>query len=241
MRSVEPVIVLSHIGSQNSQFKRSADSPVRREAVALGEDIKEASAMNRNWTAEPVTNAAFLGESPRWDPAKSMLWWVDAHSDKGVLYRYEPAARKNTSAYEHRGLACVALRRDGTLLLGVDANLLKWSESPGLVTVEARVLADPGMVVNDCACDPRGRLWLDTITLSGNSFGDAGYLHRLEASVCPPKLKMAMGNGIGWSPDGKTMYVVDTHECIVMAIDYDADRGVLLSRVSNFVEKGCLR
>ena len=89
------------------------------------------------------------------------------------------------------------------------------------------VLAVDGVVFNDLACDDRGRVWVG----GSSSIDDrrAGSVHRLDdrgASVALDDL--GIPNGIGFSPDGRRMYVVDsaTRHVLTTEIDVDTVRNV---------------
>ena len=84
-----------------------------------------------------------------------------------------------------------------------------------------------GVVFNDLACDDRGRVWV-----GGSSSVDdrrTGSAHRLDergASVALDDL--GIPNEIGFSPDGRRIYVVDsaTRHVLTTEIDVDTVRNV---------------
>ena len=61
--------------------------------------------------------------------------------------------------------------------------------------------------MNDGACDPQGRFWAGTMAYDESP--GAGALYRLELDgTCTTVLTgLTISNGIGWSPDGRTMYL----------------------------------
>jgi sugar lactone lactonase YvrE len=60
----------------------------------------------------------------------------------------------------------------------------------------------------------------------------AGTLYRLELDGrCSTVLRgLTISNGIGWSPDGKTMYLSDSGTAMVEAFDFDGATGTLSGR-----------
>ena len=77
---------------------------------------------------------------------------------------------------------------------------------------------------NDGACDPAGRLWVGTLALDERR--GAGALYRLDPGGLTPILDgLTIANGIGWSPDGASMYYVDTPTHRVDVYVYDGDLG----------------
>lgn len=84
-----------------------------------------------------------------------------------------------------------------------------------------------GTRMNDAACDPQGRLWVGA--LSDDHRVGSGALYRLD---CDGQVEMVLTdltipNGLGWSHDGSTMYLADSHPRVIHAFDFDADRGTV--------------
>jgi sugar lactone lactonase YvrE len=78
--------------------------------------------------------------------------------------------------------------------------------------------------LNDCRCDPAGRLWAGTMSRERRP-GTAA-LYRLG----PGGLERAIGgttisNGLGWSPDGRSMYFIDSPTQRIDVLDYDVATG----------------
>ena len=82
-------------------------------------------------------------------------------------------------------------------------------------------VAPAGTRMNDGACDPRGRLWAGTLA---NDFRPGGgSLYRLDpdGNVAVVLRDLTISNGLGWSPDGETMYLVDSGPRRVYAFAFD--------------------
>jgi sugar lactone lactonase YvrE len=172
---------------------------------------------------------SWLGESPRWDALRMVLWWIDVGKTSkdgqtlGSLHRFDPITMKDETVLPCHGIGCVALGKDGTLLIGVDQEVRRWNPDIRVKPVTVGTLqADDGCVVNDCGCDAFGRLWLGTIRANQS---EGGHLHCLEDGFGPRIMSMSMANGIGWSPDARTMYIVDSWEREVLAYDYNISTG----------------
>ena len=81
--------------------------------------------------------------------------------------------------------------------------------------------------MNDGACDPQGRFWAGTMAY--DEAPGAGCLYRLELDgSCTRVLAgLTISNGIGWSPDGTTMYLADSGTGDIDAFDFDRATGDL--------------
>ena len=71
--------------------------------------------------------------------------------------------------------------------------------------------------MNDGACDPQGRFWAGT--LADDHHDGGGALYRLERDGRTELMLdgLTISNGLGWSPDGSTMYLVDSGPRVVHA------------------------
>lgn len=192
-------------------------------------------------TAHRYPGTGLLGESPRWDHRLGILWWVDAHEAAGVLHGFDPRSLTDRiiTKSKREGLGCVALEKNGNLLLGLNRDIVRWSISTETTSHVATVDADEGCVINDCGCDPNGRLWLGTIRIEAGEISEGGHLHRQHGDAGPRVLPMKMANGIGWSPDAETMYVADSWKRQVLAYAYNVSSGALVTESESvFVSEG---
>ncbi|HET6878484.1 MAG TPA: SMP-30/gluconolactonase/LRE family protein [Jatrophihabitans sp.] len=172
-----------------------------------------------------------LGEGVRWDARRGELLWVDVH--RGLLHT-APATAAGVGPVEvlDVGGPLTAVfplphPEDGWLV-GHGPGLAALSRAGELRPLAAPEQRRPGHTrVNDGACDARGRLWLGSMEYSGAA--GQGQLYRVEidgrltVAVSPT----TVSNGIGWSPDGATMYFVDSGPGTVTAYGYDAATGDL--------------
>jgi sugar lactone lactonase YvrE len=81
--------------------------------------------------------------------------------------------------------------------------------------------------MNDAACDPQGRFWTGSMAYDQHPGG--GRLLRCDPDgtvrvVLPDR---TVANGLGWSPDGRTLYHADSGPGVVTAYAVDPDTGDL--------------
>jgi sugar lactone lactonase YvrE len=88
--------------------------------------------------------------------------------------------------------------------------------------------ARAGMRFNDGRCDRQGRFRAGTMLMDMGAAQPVGVFYAFERDHCVPLLEgLITPNGLAFSPDGRTMYLSDSHpqvQCI-WAFDYDTDRG----------------
>lgn len=186
---------------------------------------------------------AATGESPVWRAAEQALYWVDIPAKKIVRAQIETGRRTEWLLPEQ--VACVAFNRDGAVLAGCETGLfaVTLGEASGAsgassgepLKATARKLAAPafpraGMRFNDGRCDRQGRFWAGTMVMDMAAAIPDGALYRFDASgalSAPVVDALITQNGLGWSPDGATMYLSDSHPLrrLIWAFDYDIESG----------------
>jgi sugar lactone lactonase YvrE len=90
---------------------------------------------------------------------------------------------------------------------------------------------NPDICYNDAVVDRQGRLLVGTYS-DRDVFAPQGSLYCLEP--CEPLQKLDTGyataNGLGVSPDGKTLYVTDMRHHQIIALDYDTASATVSNR-----------
>ncbi len=123
----------------------------------------------------------------------------------------------------------VALREAGGLVLAVQEGFALLGD--GDLELIAEVEADrPNMRMNDGYCDAQGRFWAGTMRLGRRE--PVGGLYRLDPDhrVTTMLTGVCTSNGIDWSPDGRTMYYIDSGLQTVDAFDVEPQSGRLSNR-----------
>ena len=186
-----------------------------------------------------VDARAGLGEGPVWDPVTSRLiwldlvdWWNNADSATGVVHLHDPSGGGDGSIDVPGGLGSVALRSNGTLIVAAGDGFGALDLQSGEFDLSLPMgLEDGGMRFNDGGCDPQGRFWAGS-TERANEFNWLGVLHRIDADWHVEEMLTGVGgaNGVGWSPDGETMYYVDTPTRKIDSFRFDGDTGSIADR-----------
>lgn len=181
-------------------------------------------------SAEPVLDArAVLGECPVWDDDGSRLLWVDI--ERGQVHRLDPATGRDDVRAVGQPVGAVACRAASGLVLALRDGFGLLEAGASQVRLLAAVEAERrDHRMNDGACDAHGRFWAGTA--STRPKGDTGTLYRLDGDgrVTPVIVGVGMSNGIGWSPDGRLMYYVDSAAGALDVLDFEPAAGSVSQR-----------
>ena len=177
-----------------------------------------------------LDSRAALAEGPAWDQKSQTLIWVDI--PKGTIHRFAPAEGTDVFCDAGQAVGAAVPDSEGGLVYAAANGFWRMSDmraSPG--TLLTPVEEDrPNMRMNDGKCDTRGRFWAGTLDLGFAS--GLGSLYRLDQnnSVHRMLTGLTVSNGMGWSPDDRRMYLIDTFTYGVDVFDFDVNEGVLHNR-----------
>jgi len=150
---------------------------------------------------------AELGEGPVWDHRTGELIWVDIMA--GVVHRLDPISGLDRALTVGQPVGAVCLRRAGGYVVALRDGVAALTQA-GDLTFIAEVEADLATNrCNDAKCDQAGRLWVGTMRFDERP---GGTLYRIDAhhSVTTVVTGLGLSNGLGWSPDGALMYLIDS-------------------------------
>lgn len=179
-----------------------------------------------------------VGESPVWVPQENALYWVDIAN--GGLQRWSADTGHVHAWKTPEMLACIARHSNGGWVAGMESGFFHLHphsdgslDSERLASVEHR---REDMRLNDGRCDRQGRFWAGSMVLDMSLSAPEGRLYRYSAGqsgVIAAQLDgFIVPNGLGFSPDGTTMYLSDSHPDVqlIWAFDYDTDTGTPSNR-----------
>jgi sugar lactone lactonase YvrE len=172
---------------------------------------------------------AELGEAPCWDSRAQILLWVDITA--GIVHRFDPARDTDETFDVGQPVGAAVPSESGQIALAVSDGFSFLDVQTGRVDRIADVDRDvSGTMMNDGKCDPAGRLWAGTRDLDGRE--PIGSLYRLDADhrVTRALPGVTLSNGLGWSPDARTMYYVDSTMYRIDGFDFELSTGGLSER-----------
>ncbi|SEP25743.1 SMP-30/gluconolactonase/LRE family protein [Pseudomonas zeae] len=179
-----------------------------------------------------------VGESPVWVPQENALYWVDIAN--GGLQRWSADTGHVHAWKTPEMLACIARHSGGGWVAGMESGFFHLhphsdgSLDSELLATVAHSRAD--MRLNDGRCDRQGRFWAGSMVLNMGLSAPEGRLYRYSAGqsgVIAAQLDgFIVPNGLGFSPDGTTMYLSDSHPDVqlIWAFDYDTNTGTPSNR-----------
>jgi len=173
------------------------------------------------------------GESPVWHAAEQALYWVDIPAKQ--LHRLQLPSGQHQVWSAPEMLACIA-RGNGSAqwVVGAESGVFALDTSRddvlGFKRLTAVDHALPGMRFNDGRCDRQGRFLAGTMLMDMAAARAVGSIYQLQADGTLRSLLQGFvtPNGMAFSPDGRTLYLSDSHASVrqVWAYDYDTEQGL---------------
>ena len=167
------------------------------------------------------TVGATFGEGPVWIPEEEALWFVDIKQKR--VYRFRPGATTLDHWEAPAEIGWVLPLEEGGFLAGLQTGLHLFDPQTGFSAYQKVEEHLPGNRLNDAATDAEGRLWFGSMDngeteQSGSLYCLSG--RGLEKCEVPP---VSITNGPTISPDGRTVYHIDTLGKTIFAHDLDSD------------------
>lgn len=173
-----------------------------------------------------------LSEGPQWDEERQELLWVDilAHQLHRGRVKEDHRLELVQTVEVDRPVGAVAPAAEGGYVLSAGRGFLFVDEDGTFRELAQPAATDPNVRMNDGACDRQGRFWAGTMAYDEHP--GAGKLYRLELDgSCTTVLTgLTISNGIGWSPDGATMYLNDSGTGEVAAFRFDGQSAAISDR-----------
>ena len=175
-----------------------------------------------------------LAEGPAWDAAAGALRWVDI--EEGLVLSGDLAAdgRISVRSCEPLGetVGAVVPSADGTLLIAGAERLYLRSADGRAAPILTILPAGSGRRLNDAGVDPSGRLLVGTLALAGGSTTEELVLVAADGVTAIDR-DLTLSNGLAWSPDGRTLYSVDSERRVVFRRPWNAADGTWGERLTH--------
>ena len=186
-----------------------------------------------------VKTNSLLGEGPVWNSRQQKLFWLDCFSNK--INIYNPETEENETLILPEVIGSFSFIESQQMIVAMQSGFYIYD----IQTKELTFISDPeddkpGNRFNDGKCDPAGRFWAGTMSMSQeNSAAKSappGSLYQIKllkdgTAIIKKMLgDVIISNGIAFSPDNSTMYFNDTPLRKISAFDYDIVSGEISNR-----------
>jgi sugar lactone lactonase YvrE len=176
-----------------------------------------------DWIASPTTE---LGEGPFWDRRSGHLGFVD-------IERGELLMCSTDGTLDYRVVVGAPISAAAPIEGQPEVWVAAIGHSVGLLDRSGRFLAlcetdfqsDADVRLNDGKCDGQGRFWIGSMSISLQP--GKGALYRVTGDgLCAKVVSgFTLCNGLGWSPDYSSMYLIDSVPGSLHAWDFDPEQG----------------
>ncbi len=178
------------------------------------------------------------GESPVWIASEQALYWTNIPGRE--IWRWSAKDHSHQVWRTPEMVGCLSPDKQGHWIAAMESGLFQLRLPPhSSDAISTRLAAvthtAETMRFNDGRCDRQGRFLAGTMFMDMSAARTVGVLYSpgqknsglrtlLDGFITP--------NGLAFSPDGKTMYLSDSHPKVqtIWAFDYDTDTGTPSNR-----------
>ena len=164
------------------------------------------------------------GEAPVWDAARNRLLWVDI--DSSLVFEMDVHSGTRKIISWDLGVSGLALNRDGRLVFCGPTGLHLWRKQGDYRTIVSEHDGE-ALAFNDMVADAKGRIYAGTLYWGPAGLEKAGKLYRIDCdhSVAVIDEGIELSNGLGFSPDGRSLYYTDSSLRRIYAYDVNPITG----------------
>jgi sugar lactone lactonase YvrE len=168
-----------------------------------------------------------VGEGPLWNTANHTITWVDITGKK--WHRLDFDSGKTISRSVPSMLGAVVETKNGEFYGAVKEGFAKLNKDHDGFSITHNFLPTPERM-NDAKADSKGRWWAGSNAIDFTT--GAGKLHKLEpnGNLQVMEVGLTLPNGLGWSPDNKYFYLIDTFARNLYRYDFDVNSGSISNR-----------
>ena len=180
-----------------------------------------------------VDDANQCGEGPLWDAARRRLLWDDLIA--GLVFDYDPATGSRRILRRDLAVSAIALTSCGAIL-GAGVEGLYLFDENGRSELVVSSFRNESLCFNDMLAVPGGGVLAGTCYWNDTQLERTGCLYLISAdrtvSVCAEGFEMS--NGLGLSPDDRTLYFADSTTRTIWSFQFDpvhshlSDRRILI-------------
>jgi L-arabinonolactonase len=174
----------------------------------------------------------YLGETPIWSPEEQALWWVNCEQPP-ELHRWFPESGRHDVWPMPSRIGGFVHKPDGNALVALADGLYDFDVANGGLALRVKADLPDKIKLHECHCDRQGRFWIGAYDhhFPEDRSAAGGFFYRLDGDTLTPVIdRIAVANGLAFSPDGRTMYAASSPARKIEAFDLDPETGALSNR-----------
>lgn len=174
----------------------------------------------------------YLGETPIWSAPEQALWWVNCEGP-AELHRWEPDGGAHRVWPMPSRIGGFVPKAAGGLLVVLADGLYDFDIDSGALTLRVKSGLPDHIKLHECHTDRQGRFWVGAYDhhFPADRGAEGGFFYRLDGDRLTPVIdRIAVANGLAFSPDGRTMYAASSPRRQVEAFDLDPATGAVSNR-----------
>ncbi|MCY3997812.1 MAG: SMP-30/gluconolactonase/LRE family protein [Flavobacteriaceae bacterium] len=177
-------------------------------------------------TPEVICHQRFIcGEGPIWNPKKQEVYWTD--SDDKNIYCYCEKTQNWKGLYHHFNASSLALHEDGGFVYGCQNGFYHINSQKKQTPIAESFEGHPILNINDIIIDSVGRIYGGQECYQLDQEYTTGFLYRIDidGTIAIIEEGLHLSNGMGFSPDSTSFYLVDTIARNIYVYDFDIKTG----------------
>ena len=172
------------------------------------------------------SSKSIVGEGAIWDYKNSRLLWVDIESE--TLNILDTDRLKNISYKMNSRIGTVVPVDSNHVVVALEDGIYSFNlKNQFLDKISDPEPNKPTNRFNDGKCDPSGRFWVGTMSMTGEKKSGALYKIDLNDQNSLMIDSVSTSNGIVWSLDKTKMFYIDTRTRKVMQYNYIDSSGTI--------------
>ena len=179
--------------------------------------------------ATVLNHTCLLGEGPVWDAAQNRILWIDIL--RAEFHSFNVVENKHQIADTGCMIGSFALRNTGGIIAAMQDGI---NEADGNFKSFRRVIDPendlPDNRFNEGKCDPSGRFWAGTMSLTDQPERGSLYMVDREFEITRKIANISISNGLAWNAAAGKMYFIDTPTYQVVQYDFNNLNGEITNR-----------
>ncbi|MBB5437627.1 sugar lactone lactonase YvrE [Pedobacter sp. AK017] len=160
---------------------------------------------------------------------KQVICWIDIL--RGEIHQYSPVDSTHVKLAVPPLTGSMALCKDGNFIAALRSGISFIDRK----TAEIKFISNPETHLpfnrfNEGKCDPEGRFWVGTMSLTDEEKKGSVYALDEKLKIDKKITEVSISNGLAWSGDKKTLYYIDTPTFEIVSYDYDSSTGTITNR-----------